>query len=83
MYSYGTGILQGLELALEEINKEGIDGKRWNLIQFDNKSEAPEASSGALKLINQDKVSAIIGSATSNKYSKAQAEIAQDNKIPL
>ncbi|WP_042464066.1 ABC transporter substrate-binding protein [Neobacillus dielmonensis] len=80
--SYGQSIKEGIDLALDEINKDGIDGKKVKLVTFDNKSEAPEAINGATKLISQDKVSAIIGSATSGN-TKAQVEIAQSNNIPL
>ncbi|MEH6943211.1 ABC transporter substrate-binding protein [Bacillus sp. JJ722] len=80
--SYGQSILEGAELALEEINKEGIDGKKLELVKVDNKSEAPEATAGALKLISQDKVTAIIGAATSGNTT-AQIEIAQSNKVPV
>lgn len=80
--SYGSGILEGLELAVEEINKEGIDGKKIELVKFDNKSDAAEATSGALKLISQDKVSAIVGAATSTN-TLAQVQIAQENKVPV
>ena len=80
--SYGQSIKEGIDLALEEINKEGIDGKKIELVPFDNKSDAPEAINGATKLITQDKVVAIIGAATSGN-TKAQIEIAQSNKIPL
>lgn len=80
--SYGQGLNEGLELAVEEINKEGIDGKKIELVKFDNKSDAAEATSGALKLISQDNVSAIIGAATSTN-TLAQVQIAQDNKVPI
>lgn len=80
--SYGQSIKEGIDLALDEINKEGIDGKKLELVAFDNKSEAPEAIAGATRLITQEKVVAIIGSATSGN-TKAQVEIAQSNKIPL
>ncbi|ETI67653.1 ABC transporter substrate-binding protein [Neobacillus vireti] len=80
--SYGQSIKEGIELAFEEINKEGIDGKKLKLVPFDNKSDAPEAINGATKLISQDKVAAIIGAATSGN-TKAQIEIAQSNSIPL
>lgn len=80
--SYGQSIQEGLKLAIEEINKEGIDGKKLELVTFDNKSDAAEATNGAIKLISQDKVSAIIGAATSTN-TLAQVEIAQKNKTPL
>ena len=47
-------INDGIELAVEEINKEGIDGKKIELITVDNKSDAAESTSAALKLISQD-----------------------------
>ena len=80
--SYGQSIQEGLKLAIEEINKDGIDGKKLELVTFDNKSDAAEATNGAIKLISQDKVSAIVGAATSTN-TLAQVEIAQKNKTPL
>ncbi|WP_338449161.1 ABC transporter substrate-binding protein [Niallia oryzisoli] len=80
--SYGQGINEGIELAVEEINKKGIDGKKIELITVDNKSDAAESTSAALKLISQDKVSVILGASTSTN-SIAQVQIAQDNKIPV
>ncbi|WP_342433680.1 ABC transporter substrate-binding protein [Neobacillus sp. FSL H8-0543] len=80
--SYGQSVEEGIQLALEEINKEGIDGKKLKLVKFDNKSDAAEATSGTTKLISQDKVVAIIGAATSTN-TLAQVQIAQKNKIPL
>jgi len=80
--SYGQSAKEGIELAIEEINKKGIDGKKLELVTVDNKSDAAEATSGALKLATQDKVAAMIGAATSTN-TLAQVQIAQDNKIPL
>ncbi|MDN3017760.1 ABC transporter substrate-binding protein [Paenibacillus sp. BSR1-1] len=80
--SYGQSVKEGVELAFEEINKKGIDGKKLKLVTVDNKSDAAEATNGAIKLVSQDKVSAIIGSATSTN-TLAQVQIAQDNKVPL
>ncbi|KYD30212.1 hypothetical protein B4113_0422 [Geobacillus sp. B4113_201601] len=80
--SYGQSIAEGLELAFDEINKKGIDGKKLKLVKVDNKSEAAEATNGAIKLISQDKVVAIIGSATSTN-TLAQVQIANDNKVPM
>ncbi|HJV17237.1 MAG TPA: ABC transporter substrate-binding protein [Bacillales bacterium] len=80
--SYGQSIKEGIELAIDEINKDGIDGKKLKLVPVDNKSDAAEATNGAIKLINQDKVAAIIGSATSTN-TLAQVQIANENKVPL
>ncbi|MGX2960686.1 ABC transporter substrate-binding protein [Peribacillus sp. JNUCC 23] len=80
--SYGQSIYEGANLALKEINKKGINGKQLKLVKYDNKSEAQEAMNGALKLINQDKVLAIIGSATSTN-TLAQVALANKNKVPI
>jgi branched-chain amino acid transport system substrate-binding protein len=81
--SYGRSVADGAELAFEEINKKGgINGKKLKLVKVDNKSDAAEATNGAIKLISQDKVVAIIGAATSTN-TLAQVQVAQDNKIPL
>jgi branched-chain amino acid transport system substrate-binding protein len=80
--SYGQSVVEGMELAFQEINKDGIDGKKLKLVKFDNKSDASEATNGAVKLASQDKVAAIVGAATSTN-TLAQVQVAQDNKIPL
>ncbi|MFS0783140.1 ABC transporter substrate-binding protein [Bacillus sp. 1P06AnD] len=81
--SYGQSIYEGLDLAIKEINKDGgVDGKKIKIVKVDNKSDASEATSAALKLISQDQVSAIVGAATSGDTT-AQIQIAQDNKIPV
>ncbi|MDY0323854.1 MAG: ABC transporter substrate-binding protein, partial [Candidatus Carbobacillus sp.] len=65
--SYGESGANGAILAADEINaKGGIDGKKIEIVKFDNRSDASESTNGALRLMQQDKVSAIIGSATSN-----------------
>ena len=80
--SYGQSIKEGIDLAIAEINKKGVNGSKLQLDSFDNKSDAAEAANGAIKLISQDKVAAIIGSATSGD-TLAQVQIAQDNKVPI
>jgi branched-chain amino acid transport system substrate-binding protein len=80
--SYGQSLAEGLELGVKEINKKGINGSKIQLVKVDNKSDAAEATNAALKLISQDKVSAIVGAATSTD-TKAQVQIATDNKVPV
>ncbi|WP_059171747.1 ABC transporter substrate-binding protein [Bacillus sp. FJAT-27445] len=80
--SYGQSISEGLKLAVDEINKDGIDGKKIKLVKFDNKSDASEAAAGAVKLISQDKVSAIVGAATSGN-TLAQTQSAEKYKVPI
>lgn len=81
--SYGQGIADGVQLAVDEINAAGgVDGKEIKIISADNKSDNAEAVQAAQKLINSDKVTAIIGSATSGN-TVAQAEIANSSKVVL
>lgn len=81
--SYGESLAKGIDIAVEEINKDGgIDGKKIELVKADNKSEAAEATNSAVKLTSQDKVTAIIGAATSGN-TVAQAQIANDTKTVL
>lgn len=80
--SFGQSAADGLKLAIDEINKEGINGKKMEIVKVDNKSDAAEATSGSIKLVSQDKVVAVVGSATSTN-TLAQVQVAQDNKVPL
>lgn len=81
--TYGSSIAEGIDLAVEEINESGgIDGMQIKVTKVDNKSDAAEATNGAIKLTSQDQVTAIIGAATSGN-TLAQAEIANDTETIL
>lgn len=81
--SFGSSISKGIELAVEEINKDGgVDGKEIEIIKVDNKSDGSEATNAAIKLTSKDEVTAIIGAATSGN-TVAQAQIANDTKTIL
>lgn len=81
--SYGQAEVQGIELAIEQINSAGgIDGKLIELIKRDNKSDAAETTSIATFLATQEKVSVILGAATSG-LTKAQVPVANQYKVPL
>lgn len=81
--TYGQASVQGIELATEEINAAGgINGKKIELVKYDNKSEGAEATTLATKLMSSDKVVAVIGPATSGNF-KATIPVALKNKIPV
>ncbi len=81
--TYGEANVQGSEMAAEEINNAGgIDGKKIELVKYDTKSDAAEATTLATKLMTQDKVITVIGPATSGGM-KATIPVAQQNKIPV
>lgn len=81
--TYGQSLSSGIELALEEINKNGgVLGKQLEAVKVDNKSENAEAANLATKLATKDKVVAILGPATSGN-TKAAATAATNCKVPL
>lgn len=81
--TYGQASVQGVEMAVEEINAAGgVKGKKVELVKYDNKSEPAEATTLATKLMTQDKVLAVIGPATSGGF-KATIPVALKNQVPV
>lgn len=80
--SYGRDLLQGVQLAVAEIETQGgVLGRRIQLIVKDNQSKSGENSVIIRELINRDHVSALIGEGVSGRSFEA-APIAQKNQIP-
>lgn len=80
--SYGSSIGDGAQLAVDEINAAGgINGKKLDLVTVDNKSENQEAATAALRLVEKEKVVAMISPATSGN-TLATVQTANDNKVP-
>ena len=71
--------VEGAKLA-NELYPEVL-GKKVELVIVDNRSDVQEAASAANRLIERDKVSAIIGSWGSG-FSMAAGDAVRDNKIP-
>lgn len=81
--TYGQASVAGIEMAINEINEAGgIDGQQVQLVQYDNRSDAAEATTLATRLMSQDGVLACMGPATSGNF-KATVPIAEDNQIPI
>ncbi len=81
--TFGISTKNGSQMAFDEINKAGgILGKKVRLIVEDDQSKPEEAGTVVTKLINQDKVVAILGQVAST-HSLAAAPICQSNKIPM
>jgi branched-chain amino acid transport system substrate-binding protein len=79
----GIPAKRGVELAVEEINKAGgINGSKVEVIFEDEKDSPTNAVNAVQKLINVDKVVAIIGPMTSGA-SLASAPSANEAKILL
>lgn len=81
--NYGSATFEGLQLAIDEANAAGgINGKKITLVKADSKSEASEAANAATKLISDDKVSVLVGPATTGSV-LAEVRIATDAKVPI
>lgn len=79
----GIPAKRGVELAVEEINKAGgINGRPLEVIFEDEKDSPTNAVNAVQKLINVDKVVAIIGPMTSGA-ALAAAPTANENKVVL
>ena len=81
--TFGTSADEGIRLALDEINaKGGVMGRRVVVITEDNQSKTEEAVTTVQKLINQNKVVALLGEIASSR-SIAAAPVAQRARIPM
>ncbi len=75
------------EMLKEDINAKGgllVEGKRYKLqfIYEDNESKAESAVTAALKLIERDKVLAIVGP-NSSKQAVPGGQVCNDNRTPM
>lgn len=81
--SYGADTLNGTKIAVDEINaKGGIDGRQIQLIAEDGRCTGADAASAAQKLVNVDKVVAIIGGQCSGE-TLAAAPIAEAGQVVM
>ena len=66
---YGQAVKKGVELAIEEINKEGIkigeEVYKFKLVDFINDEAKPDLASGALGELVSKKANVIVGAVTS------------------
>lgn len=81
--TFGQSAKNGLELIAEEVNKKGgIDGKTVKFVYQDDENKPASSANVTQKLINDEKVVALIGSIASS-CSIADGPIATENKIPM
>jgi branched-chain amino acid transport system substrate-binding protein len=81
--SFGTSTKNGIALAFEEINNAGgVNGKKLEMIFEDDQGTPEKAKTVISKLVNQDKVVAVLGEVASSN-SLAAAPVAQEAKIPM
>ena len=81
--TFGQSCDRGVAIATDEINaKGGVLGRPIEIVVVDDQSKNQEVANSMKKLIQQDKVVAVIGEiASSNTI--AAAPLAQSSKIPL
>ncbi len=80
--AYGTAIRAGLELALDEVNAQGVLGRKIALTIEDSAGNKDQAINAARKLIGRDKVVAVIGPTLSNEMF-AVGPVVNERKIPI
>ena len=81
--SFGQSTRNGVEMAVDEINKAGgIMGRKVRVIVEDDQGEPNKAATVVSKLVNQDKVHAVLGEVASSN-SLAAAPKAQEAKVPM
>src|SRR5260221_3027813 len=81
--SFGQATLQGVQLAADEINRNGgVLGRKIRLVVEDDQGRAEDAASVVTKLITRDDVGAVIGE-NSSAQSLAAAPTCQQYKVPM
>src|SRR6185503_2738499 len=82
-FNFGQSGINGVLMAAYHINQSGgINGRRIDVVIEDDKGSPEEAARLTAKMIDQDKVVAIIGGGTSGN-SRAAAPRAQSSHVPL
>jgi len=81
--TYGISTKNGVEIAVDEFNNNGgINGKKIQLISEDTGGDQTEAANATSKLIDQDKVVAIVGGVISAE-TLTGGPIANDSKVVM
>lgn len=79
----GTQAKDGAVLAVEQINKSGgVLGKKIKLITMDDEAKAPESMSVVQKLLQSEKVTALISGSYSTP-TKTVSSVVQQAKTPM
>jgi len=81
--TFGISTRNGAEMAMDEANKAGgVLGKQIKMLVEDDQGKPEEAQTVVTKLINKDRVVAVLGEVASSR-SLAAAPVCQQNKIPM
>ena len=81
--TFGQSTHEGILLAVDEINGHGgVNGKQLQVHSEDDQSQTSEAATAVQKLIDRDKVAAVLGEVASGR-SAAAAPICQRRQVPM
>ena len=81
--SFGQSTKNGILMAVDEINKAGgVNGRQITTIIEDDQGQPAQAATVVTKLINQDRVHAVLGEVASTN-TLAAAPVAQNARIPM
>jgi branched-chain amino acid transport system substrate-binding protein len=81
--NFGQSTKNGVEMAVDEINKAGgINGRQIKVLSEDDEGRPEKAATVVTKLIDQDRVVALVGEVASGN-SLAAAPKAQAAKVPM
>lgn len=81
--TFGISTKNGIDLAIDEINKAGgVGGKPLRVIVEDDQGKPEEAATAVRKLVEQDRVIAVLGEVASSR-TLAGAPFCQNAGIPM
>ncbi|HEV7680680.1 MAG TPA: ABC transporter substrate-binding protein, partial [Pyrinomonadaceae bacterium] len=81
--NFGQSTKRGVEMAADEINKAGgINGRQITILSEDDEGRPEKAATVVTKLINQDRVIALLGEVASGN-TLAAAPKAQAAQVPM
>jgi branched-chain amino acid transport system substrate-binding protein len=81
--NFGQSTKRGVEMAADEINKAGgINGRQIQILSEDDEGRPEKAATVVTKLIDQDRVVALVGEVASGN-TLAAAPKAQSSKVPM
>lgn len=81
--TFGQSTSNGIKLAIKEANEAGgIEGRKIVLREYDTKSDANEAKLAVTRLVESDKVTAVLGEVAS-KLSLAGGPVCQQAGVPM
>lgn len=81
--TFGISTRNGVDMAKDELNRAGgVLGKQVRVIVEDDQGKPEEAQTVVTKLINKDRVVAVLGEVASSR-SLAAAPVCQQNRVPM